>query len=338
MSFIWPWVLVLLVFIPLAAAAYALLQWLRRRRMARYGSTLLGQATGGRRGQLGWRRHIPAAFFLLALTILTVALARPQAVVGVPRIEGTVILAFDVSGSMAADDLKPTRMDAAKAAALAFVQNQPATVEVGIVAFSDSGFTIQPPTNDQNALAQAIGRLSPQRGTSLGQGMAAALQAIASAQNPDQTHLYSNVTPVPTATPQPVAPGSKGSTVVVLLTDGENNERPDPLAVAQAAADSGIRIYTVGLGSPQGTDLKVNGFTVHTQLNEELLQQIAQVTAGTYFNAQSAQDLQAIYNHLDAQLVVKPEKLEITSLFAGAGILMLLVGGVLSLWWFSRLP
>src|SRR5437764_14479097 len=148
MSFIWPWVLVLLVFIPLAAALYVLLQWLRRRRMARYGSTLLGQATGGRK--LGWRRHIPAAFFLLGLTILTVALARPQAVVSVPRIEGTVILAFDVSGSMAADDIKPTRMDAAKAAALNFVQNQPPTVEVGIVAFSDSGFGIQPPTTGQH--------------------------------------------------------------------------------------------------------------------------------------------------------------------------------------------
>jgi len=336
MSFIWPWVLVLLAFIPLAAALYMLLQWLRRRRMARYGSTLLGQATGGRK--LGWRRHIPAAFFLLGLTILTVALARPQAVVSVPRIEGTVILAFDVSGSMAADDIKPTRMDAAKAAALSFVQNQPPTVEVGIVAFSDSGFAIQPPTNDQNALAQAISRLTPQRGTSLGQGIAASLTAIINAQHPDETHFYSNATPAPTATPHPVAPGSKRSTVVVLLTDGENNERPDPLAVAQAAAESGIRIYTVGLGSPQGTDLKVNGFTVHTQLNEELLQQIAQVTAGSYFNAQSAQDLQAVYNNLDAQLIVKPEKMEITSLFAGASILVLLIGGVLSLWWLSRLP
>jgi Ca-activated chloride channel family protein len=336
MSFIWPWMLVLVVFIPLAAALYWLLQWQRRRRMSRYGSTLLGQATGGR--QMGWRRHIPAALFLVGLTVLTVALARPQAVVSVPRIEGTVILAFDVSGSMAATDIKPTRMDAAKAAALAFVQNQPATVQVGIVAFSDSGFTIQPPTNDQNALAQAINRLTPQRGTAIGQGIAASLTAITNAQNADQTHFYSNATPQPTATPQPVAPGSKGSTVVVLLTDGENNERPDPLAAAQAAADSGIRIYTVGLGSPQGTELKVNGFTVHTQLNEALLQQIAEVTAGAYYNAQSAQDLQAVYNHLDAQLIVKPEKMEITSLFAGASLLVMLMGGVLSLWWFSRLP
>src|SRR5260221_12000231 len=188
MSFIWPWLLVLLVFIPLAAALYLLLQWQRRRRMTRYGSTLRAQATGGRTRARGWRRHLPAAFLLLGLAILAVALARPQAVVSVPRIEGTVILAFDVSGSMAADDIKPTRMDAAKAAALAFVQNQPPTVQVGIVAFSDSGFAIQPPTNDQNALAQAISRLTPQRGPSLGQGIAASLQAIINAQNADQTH------------------------------------------------------------------------------------------------------------------------------------------------------
>src|SRR6476660_4768738 len=135
MSFIWPVMLVFLVFVPLAAVLYVLLQWVRRRRMARYGSTLLGQATRGRK--MGWRRHLPAALFLVGLTILTVALARPQAVVTVPRIEGTVILAFDVSGSMAADDIKPTRMDAAKAAARDFVARQPPTVRVGVVAFSD---------------------------------------------------------------------------------------------------------------------------------------------------------------------------------------------------------
>src|SRR5260221_4012915 len=185
MSFIWPWLLVLLVFIPLAAALYLLLQWQRRRRMTRYGSTLRAQATGGRTRARGWRRHIPAAFFLLGLTTLTVALARPQAVVSVPRIEGTVILAFDVSGSMAADDIKPTRMDAAKATALDFIQKQPATVKVGIVAFSDSGFAIQPPTNDQNALVSAICRLTPPRRTSLRQSIVASLDAITAANNPD---------------------------------------------------------------------------------------------------------------------------------------------------------
>jgi Ca-activated chloride channel family protein len=267
-----------------------------------------------------------------------VAMARPQAVVNLPRVQGTVILAFDVSGSMGADDIKPTRMDAAKAASLDFVQRQPSTVQIGVVAFSDSGFVVQPPTNDQDAIQAAISRLSPQRGTSLGQGIVASLAAIAAAENPDQTHFYSNLTPEPTTTPAPVPAGSHGSTVVVLLTDGENNEAPNPLAAAQAAADRGIRIYTVGLGSPEGTTLHVNGFTVHTQLNEDLLRGIAQTTAGAYFNAQSAKDLHSVYDHLDEQLIVRPEKIEVTSIFAGASILVMLAGGILSLLWFGRLP
>jgi Ca-activated chloride channel family protein len=336
MSFLWPVMLVLVWLVPLAVLGYVVLQWYRRRRVARYGSFVAGQAPAGRR--LGRWRHLPALLFLLGLTILTVAMARPQAVVQVPRVEGTVILAFDVSGSMAADDIKPTRMDAAKAAALDFVQHQPPTVLIGIVAFSDGGFAVQPATNDQNALSQAIGRLSPQRGTSVGQGIGAALTAINDVEHPPQTNFYSSATPVPTATPEPVAPGSHASTVIVLLTDGENNEPPNPLAAAQAAADRGIRLFTVGLGSPEGTTLKVNGFTVHTQLNEPLLQQMAQMTDGTYFNAQSAADLHTVYDKLDEQLVVKPEKMEVTSLLAGASIVVMLAGGVLSLLWFGRLP
>ena len=187
MSFLWPVMLVLVWLVPLAVLGYVLLQWYRRRRVSRYGSFVAGQSPAKRR--LGWWRHLPVLLFLLGLTILTVAMARPQAVVQVPRIEGTVILAFDVSGSMAADDIKPTRMDAAKAAALDFVQHQPSTVLVGIVAFSDGGFAVQPPTNDQNALAQAIGRLTPQRGTSVGQGIGAALTAINDAEHPPQTNF-----------------------------------------------------------------------------------------------------------------------------------------------------
>src|SRR5262249_44684644 len=158
----------------------------------KYGHFLQGQTTG--RG-LGWRRHVPAFFFFVGLVILTVALARPQAVVETPHIEGTVILAFDVSGSMAADDIKPTRIGAAKAAAIDFIQHQRATVEVGVVAFSDSGFAVQPPTNDQNASLSAISRLTPQRGTSLGQGIFESLNVIQNFENPPQANDYSNQTP-----------------------------------------------------------------------------------------------------------------------------------------------
>jgi Ca-activated chloride channel family protein len=238
---------------------------------------------------------------------------------------------------MAADDLKPTRMEAAKTAARDFVQRQPSSVQIGVVAFSDSGFTVQVPTNDQEAILAAINRLTPQRGTSLANGILASLNTIAvgAGQAP---HLYSNLSPTPTPTPTPVPKGTYTSAVIVLLTDGENNESPDPFAAAQTAADRGVRIYTVGIGSAAGTTLHINGFTVHTQLDEAMLKQISQLTDGTYYNAENEQDLRTIYDNLNPQLVIKPEKTEVTSIFAGVSILVLLIGGVFSLLWFSRLP
>jgi len=326
--------LLLLGLIPLGVVLYVRLQ--RRRRLAAsYGSLGLLQGTGGR--QLGMRRHIPPALFLAGLTILTVALARPQTVVSLPREEGTVILAFDVSGSMAANDMNPSRMEAAKVAARDFVQRQPTSVQIGIIAFSDSGFNVQAPTSDKDVILAAIDRLTPERGTSLANGILASLKTIASASGQSQP---SNESPSATdmPTPTPVPKGTYTSAVIVLLTDGENNESPDPLAAAQTAADRGVRIYTVGIGSAAGTTLHINGFTVHTQLDEATLQQISQITDGTYFNAENQQDLRKIYDNLDPQLTIKPEKMEVTSLFAGASILIMLIGGSFSLLWFSRLP
>jgi len=334
MSFIWPAMLLLLIFVPLFVLLYLVLQRRRMQIAARYSS--FGLVQGGARSP-GIRRHIPVAIFLVGLTILLFSLARPQTTIRLPRVEGTVILAFDVSGSMAADDVKPTRMEAAKAAAREFVQRQPSTVQIGVVAFSDDGFSVQKPTNDQAAILATIDRLKPQRGTSLGSGLLASLKTIAidygQASSPAEG-LDPNSIPTPT----PVPAGTYSSAVIVLLTDGENNERPDPLEVAQQAADRGVRIYTVGLGSAQGTTLHVNGFTVFTQLNEPMLQQIAQITDGVYQHAENEQDLRTIYENLNPQLVIKPEKMEITSVLAGASILVLLVGGVFSLLWFSRLP
>lgn len=331
MSFIWPAMLMLLAAIPLCAWLYVRLQHRRRQIAARYGSLGLLQTTSGR--PIGARRHVPPALFLSGLAILLIALARPQAVVSLPRVEGTVILAFDVSGSMAADDLKPTRMEAAKAVARDFVQRQPPSVRIGVVAFSDGGFAVQAPTNDQAAILAAINRIAPQRGTSLGQGIFASLSAIA-AEAGETARLYSNLSPTPT----PAPPGSNESTVVVLLTDGENTGPPDPLAAAQAAADRGVRVYTVGIGSAAGTTLHVNGFTVHTRLDEPMLQRIAQLTDGTYYNAEDEQELQAIYENLNLRLVIEPEPMEITALLAGLSALVLLIGGVCSMLWFSRLP
>jgi Ca-activated chloride channel family protein len=336
----WPFMLWLLLLIPLLIVGYILLQRRRRALVAKSGS--IGFLQGMEKRGPGARRHIPQVFFLLGLTVLIAALARPQAVVNLPRVEGTVILAFDVSGSMAASDLKPTRMDAAKAAAREFVKRQPLTVEIGVVGFSDSGFAAQAPTNDREEVLSAIDRLKPLRGTSVAHGIMASLNTVAQASEeggfPSANNNGVQATAIPTPTPTSVPKGYHAPVVVVLLSDGENNESPDPLAAAQTAANQGVRIYTVGIGTAAGTVLHINGFSVFTQLDEATLQQIAQITGGSYFNAQSTQDLLKIYDNLDPQLILKPEKTEITALFAGASILIMLIGGILSLLWFSRMP
>ncbi len=337
MSFIWPSMLRVLILVPLFVFLYLRMQQRRRELAERYGSLGMVQESRGR--PLGARRHVPAILFLIGFAILLLALARPQTVLSLPRIEGTVILAFDVSGSMAAEDLEPNRMEAAKAAARDFVQKQPPSIQIGVVAFSDSGFSVQTPTNDQAAILASIDRLTPRRGTSLANGILASLKSIDAMRNPPPApRLYSDLTPAPEPTPTPVPEGEYASAVIILLTDGENNERPDPLAAAQAAADRGVRIHTIGIGSVAGTTIHVEGFTVHTRLDEALLQEIAQVTDGLYFNAGNEEDLRMIYENIDPQLVIRPEKTEVTSIFAGASILILLVGGTFSLAWFSRLP
>jgi Ca-activated chloride channel family protein len=336
MSFIWPGMLLSLLTIPALVVIYVRIQRRRREFSASFGGLGLARAAHAR--PLNRRRHVHTVLFIAGLAILLVAMARPQAVVSLPKVEGTVILAFDVSGSMAADDIKPTRMDAAKTAAQDFIKSQPISVQIGVVAFSDSGFSVQAPTNDQSAILAAINRLSPERGTSLANGIQVALNTIAAASAVPAPRFYSNATPQPTPTPTPVPQGTYSSAVIVLLTDGENNENPNPLAAAQAAAERGVRIYTVGLGSPAGTTLHINGFTVHTQLNEDLLKQISQISGGAYYNAQSEGDLAKIYDNITSQLVIKPEKTEITSILAGAGILALLIAGAFSLFWFNRLP
>jgi Ca-activated chloride channel family protein len=336
MSFIWPVMLLTLLLIPALVWLYFYIQTQRRRSAGRFARLELVQSS--KNPPLGARRHIPAAIFIAGLSILLLALARPQTVVSLPRMDGTVILAFDVSGSMAADDLKPTRMEAAKTAAIDFLDRQPLSVQVGVVAFSDNGFSIQPPSSDHEAITGAINRLVPERGTSLANGIFASLNSIAAAQSVEPARFYSNITPQPTPTPTPVPIGTYTPAAILLLTDGENNEMPDPLLAAQASADRGVRIYTIGIGSPEGANLKVEGFTINTRLNEELLKQISSITGGEYYYAVNEQDLLAIYDNLNPQLVVKPEKTEVTSIFAGIGILFFLFGGAFSLLWFSRLP
>ena len=335
MTFIWPVMLILLFLLPVLAAVYIVLQQRRQSLAARFGNAGVAGVSASRR--LGWKRHIPSAVFLAALAILIVALARPQSSVSLPRLEGTVILAFDVSGSMAADDLKPTRMEAAKAAAKDFVAKQPPSVLIGVVSFSDSGFTTQPPTNDQNAVIGAIDRLAVQKGTSVARGIEASLNVIEAANNPDLT-LSLTEPDINAPTPTPVPDGDYQPAVIVLLTDGENNQDPDPLEYAQLAEDRGVRIYTVGLGSVEGATLHIDGFTITSRLDEQSLQQIAQLTGGTYYNAGDEEELNTIYDNLDPELILRSQDIEVTALFAGAGILILMIGGGLSLLWLGRLP
>jgi Ca-activated chloride channel family protein len=339
MSFIWPPMLATLILIPVGLLLYRYLDVRRRRRLAAYGGS--GLASGVTRRPGGVRRRVPAVLLLLGLVVMSMAMARPQAVVSLPRQEGTVILAFDVSASMGATDLQPTRIDAAKAAAKDFVARQPLSITIGVVAFSDSGVSVQQPTNDQATVIAAIDRLTPERGTSVAEGILASLKVIAIAEaGPYANDYYTNASPAPTATPTPtpVPAGTHAPAAIVLLSDGENNESPDPMAAAQAAANQGVRIYTVGLGSAAGTTVTVNGFQLHTQLDAATLQGISQVTDGTYYGATDAQQLLSVYDNLDTGLVLQPQLTEITSLFAGTSLLLLIAGALTSLFWLGRLP
>jgi Ca-activated chloride channel family protein len=341
MKFIWPTLLVSLLFVPLLLLLYIRLQARRRKLAARYGS--MGFIQDARGSGMGARRHLPVMIFLAGISVLLFSLARPQATVSVPKIEGTVILTFDVSGSMVADDLQPTRMEAAKAAAKQFVEKQPTGISIGVVAFSDGGISVQSPTDNREETLATIERLVPRRGTSIGNGMLVALNTIAvdagdppilKSNGPSSTVDPSTSSPEPVQAPQ----GWYPSAVIVLLTDGENNQSPDPVMVADLAADLGVRVYTVGIGSAAGTTITVEGFTVHTSLDEPMLQYISGTTGGIYYNAGDEEQLRKIYSDLEPRLSIKPEDMELTSIFAGLGMVIFLIGGMLSMLWFGHMP
>ncbi|MBL8062657.1 MAG: VWA domain-containing protein [Anaerolineales bacterium] len=335
MSFIWAPLLWSLILIPLLILLYLRMQRRRQEIALRYGSLGLVQQASGR--GVGMRRHIPAILFLVGVTVLFIALARPQMVVGLPKVEGIVILAFDISGSMAAEDFEPNRLEAAKSVAIDFVSRQPSTVKVGVVAFSESGLSVQLPSADQTAIIDAIERLKPQRGTSLANGIVASLNTIANLTGQEPIVGFDGAEVAPPLNSAPPISADESS-VIVLFTDGENNMNPDPVTAALVAAERGVRIHTIAFGSTEGTQLTVNGFTVFTQVNEAALQQISEITAGTYYNAQNEDDLSEVYENIEPRLKMETEETEVTAVFAGVSILILLIGGMLSLLWFSRVP
>ncbi len=365
MEFLWPFMLWLLLLIPVLIIAYILAQRRRQKFAVRYASlSLVKEALG--KGP-GFRRHIPVIFFLLGLTAMIFALARPVMVVKLPSAEGTVILVMDTSGSMAADDVKPTRMDAAKEAAREFVQKEPNTVRIGVVSFSDNAFVVQAPTTDQEAVLSAINRLYPQRGTAIGRGLVSSYNSLYDAAPGSSPNSQAGSNPTSgggqfggggfggspfggnqfgaspsdslDTIPTP-APGDQpdNTSIIILLTDGENNQGPDPADIADQIAQRGVRIYTVGIGSSEGSVLNIQGRSIRTRLDEDLLKQVAETAGGQYFNAQNETDLQNIYKNLGTKLVLKTEKTEVTAGLTGLAAALSIIGSILSLLWFNRLP
>jgi Ca-activated chloride channel homolog len=321
-----PWMLLWLVLVPCLVVAY----WWMLRRRAERAARLASEglvATAGQR--VRWRRHIPFALFALALVLLGIGLARPTVSLALPNREGTVILAFDVSNSMRAEDLEPTRLAAAKKAALAFVEQQPRTIRIGVVAFGDSAVTVLKPSNVKEDVVAAIERLSVGGGTSLGQGLFASLRAIAGKP------LTINRSALESDTGR-VDIGFFGSSAIVLLSDGENTSRPDPLKIAEVASTAGVPVHAIGIGTKQGTVIEVEGFSIATALDEELLKKIANVTDGTYDHAPDAAALAKVYDSIDLEFKTTRKPREVTALFAAAGGLLLALGAVLSMAWFGR--
>lgn len=338
MSFLWAEALWGLLLVPVLVAVYILAQQRRHKYAVRYASlSLVREAIG--KGP-GARRHIPAALFLLGITVLIVAVARPAATVLLPSQQGTVILTMDVSGSMRATDIQPSRLEAAKAAARAFVENQPRNVRIGVVSFSNNASIVQAPTTDRAAVLEAINRLSTQRSTAIGSGILTSLDAIFENSSASATTVPRDplAAPAPTVAANPVPRGSHASAVVVLLSDGQSNTGPRPLDAVKQAVDRGVRVFTVGVGSPSGIVAQFDGRSVRVRLDEDTLKQIAEETDADYYRANSETDLRSIYQKLSTEMVFKTEQTELTAWFAAAAGVIMLVAGALSLAWLNRLP
>lgn len=343
MSFLWPHLLWLLLAVPLLVAIYLWALSRRKKVAVRYAGLELVREAAGRQG---WRRHIPPLLFLLAMTTLLLAVARPSAVVTLPSSHETVILTMDVSGSMRASDVTPTRLGAAQLAARSFVEQQPRSTRVGIVTFGGGAALVQPPTQSREDLLAAIDRFELQRGTAVGSGILMSLKTLFPDQSFDlpsldprraahAASLDALRTPQPEA-PKPVPPGSYNSAVVILLSDGQTTTGPDPLEAAKVAADRGVRVYTVGIGTPNGEILIGDGWSMRVRLDEEALKAIAKTTDAEYFYAATANDLKSVYDSLTSKLVFETRDTEITSLFAAAAAALAVLSALLSMVWFNR--
>jgi Ca-activated chloride channel family protein len=361
-GFLWPLFLWLLIVVPLAVLLYVLIIRRRKRSALRYANLAMVKSAVG---VTGWRRHVPPALMLAALTLLLLAMARPTALVSLPSSRAVVMLAMDVSGSMRAADVKPSRIEAAQAAAKQYIKDQPKDVQIGIVAFAATALTVQNPTTDRLALNAAVDRFELQRGTAVGSGILVSLSTIFPKEDfpisnfsgggfgngnggmgfggGDRFNRYGGralgdrgAGGAPKKKHVPVEPGSYKNAVVILLTDGQTNAGYDPVEAARIASEYGVRVYTVGFGTSKGNVVGFGGFSMRAQLDEPALKKIADMTRGRYFHAASADDLKQVYSVLSKQLVMETKELEITSFFAGLAAILMLTATGLSLTWFGR--
>ena len=348
MSFIWHELLWLQALVPVVVLLYLWLLRRRKRTAVQYsGLAIVRQAMG--RGT-GWRRHVPPVLFLIALVALLLAMARPSTSISLPAQQRMVILAMDVSGSMRATDVEPTRMAAAQAAARAFIEAQPPSTRVGVVTFAGTAALVQPPTYTKDDLLAAIERFNFQRATAVGSGILVSLQTIFPELEFDlrsnDPRVDSSIDPrlgralgerrsAPAAEP-PAQPGSYQSAAIILLTDGQTTTGPDPIASARMAAERGVKVYTVGVGTDKGEILVGDGWSMRVRLDEESLKTIANLTGGEYFYAGTAPQLKSIYENLNAKLTLEKRETEVTALLAGFAAVLMLVAGGLSVLWFNR--
>ena len=348
MTCLWPEFLWLLLLLPLLVLLYI---WLLRRKKKlalRYASlSIVREAMG--RGQ-SFRRHIPPLLFLLSLGVMLLASSRPFAVVTLPSQRETIMLAMDVSGSMRATDVLPNRLVAAQNAAKAFLKDLPRNVRVGIVAFAGTASVVQPATLSREDLVAAIDKFQLQRGTAIGNGIVVSLaelfpnaginlESMQSGRDRqrgislDQPAKDSKDKPAFT----PVAPGSYTSAAIILLTDGQRTTGVDSLDAAKLAADRGVRIYTVGVGTVDGETIGFEGWSMRVKLDEETLKSIARATQAEYFYAGTAADLKKVYETLSSRLAVEKKETEISGLLALVAAALALLSAGLSLAWFNRI-
>jgi Ca-activated chloride channel family protein len=335
MSFQWPEFLWLLAGLPALVALYLYLLRRRKKFAVRFSSLLLVRDA---MGAPSWRRHVPPALVLLALAALIVAVARPSALMTLPSQHEVVILAMDVSGSMRASDVEPNRLVAAQVAAKAFIGDQPDHVKIGIVAFAGTATVAQAPTRNKEDLYAAIDRFQLQRATAIGSAIIVSLAVLFPDGGYDvAAYSYAAEKKKPPPNFKPVPPGSYGSAVIILLTDGQRTTGPDSLLAARLAAERGVRIFTVGVGTPEGKIVGFDGWSMHVRLDEETLRAIADLTRGDYFYAGNAVDLKKIYQTMNSRLVMETKKTEIGAFFSAAAALLVLIAGLLSLAWFNRI-